>query len=154
MSRIRTVALCGLLLGLATLTGRAQPPRQPQISAQEGLDRMGIVGYADHMSVQTGDAVKFMVSSRAPRYRADIVRLIHGDANAKGPGIKETVIDTAANGEYVPKPQTLPLGSYVTVPDNAALRSGPVGRLLRHPRQRGPHLPAHSHNHNVPGETA
>jgi N,N-dimethylformamidase beta subunit-like, C-terminal/Concanavalin A-like lectin/glucanases superfamily len=122
MSRIRTVALCGLLLGLATLTGRAQPPRQPQISAQEGLDRMGIVGYADHMTVQTGDAVKFMVSSRAPRYRADIVRLIHGDANPKGPGVKETVIDTPANGEYVPKYQTLPLGSYVTVPDSAALR--------------------------------
>ena len=83
---------------------------------------MGIVGYADHMSVQPGETVKFMVSSQAPRYRADIVRLIHGDANPKGPGIKETVVETTANAEYPGKRQALPLGSYVTVPDNAALR--------------------------------
>ena len=55
---------------------------------------MGIVGYADHMSAQPGDTVKFMVSSSAPRYRADIIRLIHGDANPKGPGVKETVVET------------------------------------------------------------
>jgi N,N-dimethylformamidase len=123
MSRTRTFALCGLVLGLAILTGRAQQQgRQGQISAQEGLDRMGVVGYADHMSAQPGDSVTFMVSSQAPRYRADIVRMIQGDANPKGPGIKETVIDTPANGEYAGKRQTLPLGSYVTVPDNPALR--------------------------------
>ena len=138
MGKIRTFGVCGLMIGLAILAGRAQAPaspssqalggggqpqgRQSQISAQEGLDRMGIVGYADHMSAQPGDAVKFMVSSQAPRYRADIVRMIQGDANPRGPGIKETVIETPANGEYSGKRQTLPLGSYVTVPDNPALR--------------------------------
>ena len=103
--------------------GRAQG-RQNQPSAQEGLDRMGIVGYADHMTAQPGDTVKFMVSSQAPRYRADIVRLIHGDANPKGPGVKETVVETPANADYPGKRQPLPLGSYVTVADNAALRLG------------------------------
>jgi N,N-dimethylformamidase beta subunit-like, C-terminal/Concanavalin A-like lectin/glucanases superfamily len=83
---------------------------------------MGIVGYADHMTVQPGESVKFMVSTNAARYRADIVRLIHGDANPKGPGVKESVIDTPANADYPGKRQALPLGSYVTVPDNAALR--------------------------------
>lgn len=95
---------------------------QSQISAQEGLDRMGVVGYADHMSVQPGETVKFMVSSQSPRYRVDIVRLIHGDANPRGPGVKETVIDTPTNAEYPGARQVLPLGSYVTVPDQAALR--------------------------------
>ena len=103
--------------------GRAQG-RQNQPSAQEGLDRMGIVGYADHMTAQPGDTVKFMVTSQAPRYRADIVRLIHGDANPKGPGVKETVVETPANADYPGKRQPLPLGSYVTVADNAALRLG------------------------------
>jgi N,N-dimethylformamidase len=83
---------------------------------------MGIVGYADHMSVQPGETIKFMVSSQAPRYRADIVRLIHGDANPKGPGVKETVVETTANADYPGKRQPLPLGSYVTVPDNPALK--------------------------------
>ena len=103
-TRVRTFLLSGLMLGAAILIGTAQPPagrgqapgRQNQTSAQEGLDRMGIVGYADHMSVQPGETVKFMVSSQAPRYRADIVRLIHGDANPKGPGIKETVLETTS----------------------------------------------------------
>src|SRR4249919_3762047 len=122
MSKIRTIALCGLLLGLATQAGRAQQPRQAPISAQEGLDRMGIVGYADHMTAQPGDSVKFMVSTSAPRFHADIVRMIQGDANPKGPGVKETVVETAANGDYPGKHQLLPLGSYVTVPDNPALR--------------------------------
>ena len=90
-------------------------------SSQEALDRMDIVAYADHMTAQPGDTVKFMVSSQAPRYHADIVRLIHGDANPKGPGIKETVIDSLANADYPGKRQPLPLGSYVTVPDQQAL---------------------------------
>ena len=134
MSKIRAVACSVMLLGLVTLRGTAQgptlsqqgpatgQPRPAPISAQEGLDRMGIVGYADHLSAQPGDTIKFMVSSRSPRYRVDIIRLIHGDANPKGPGIKETVIDTPTNGEYSGKHQTLPVGSYVTVPDAAALR--------------------------------
>ena len=55
----------------------------------ENLVKRGIVGYADHLRVQPGETIRFMVSSEVPRYRADIVRLIHGDANPTGPGIKE-----------------------------------------------------------------
>jgi N,N-dimethylformamidase len=137
MRNTRKFVVAGLMFGLVILAGDAevirdpqaavrdvqtQPPRPAPISAQEGLDRMGVVGYADRMSAQPGDTVAFMVSSQAARYRADIVRLIHGDANPKGPGIKESVIETPANGEYSGKRQTLPLGSYVTVPDHPALR--------------------------------
>ena len=88
----------------------------------DNLTRRGIVGYADRLRAQPGESVAFMVSSERPRYRADIVQLIHGDPNPNGPGIKETVIDTPANAEYAGRRQELPLGSYGIVPDHASLR--------------------------------
>ena len=121
MRKTRTSLLTTLCVVFALAGGRAQAP-QVQPSAQEGLDRMGIVGYADHLTAQPGDTIAFMVSSAAPRYRADIVRIIHGDSNPKGPGMKETVVDTPVNREYAGRRQVLPLGSYVTVADTAALR--------------------------------
>ena len=48
-------------------------------------------------------------------------RLLHGDPNPKGPGIKEEPISTPANAEYPGKHQVLPLGSYVKVPDGEPL---------------------------------
>jgi N,N-dimethylformamidase len=88
----------------------------------ENLVKRGIVGYADNLRVQPGETIRFMVSSEVPRYRADIVRLIHGDANPSGPGIKEVVVDTSTNGEYPGRRQELPLGSYASVPDHPSLR--------------------------------
>jgi N,N-dimethylformamidase len=106
--------------------GPTPPVNRPYVRIREevaeNLIKRGIVGYADRLRVQPAETIKFMVTSELPRYRADIVRLIHGDANPKGPGIKEVVVDTPANGEYDGKRQVLPLGSYATVPDNAALR--------------------------------
>ena len=87
----------------------------------EGINGMQVVGYADRLSVQPGETIRFMVSSELPRYRAEIVRLIHGDPNPKGPGIKEELVATAANGEYPGRHQEIPVGSYVIVPDNPAL---------------------------------
>ena len=101
-------------------TERRYTPVGDEVAAN--LIRRGIVGYADQLRVQPGDTIKFMVSSEQPRYRADIVRLIHGDANPKGPGIKEIVVETPANNDYSGRRQVLPLGSYAIVPDNGALR--------------------------------
>ena len=99
-------------------------PRYVRIRQEvaENLVKRGIVGYADHLRVQPGETIKFMVSSEASRYRADIVRLIHGDANPKGPGIKEVLVEASANGDYSGRRQELPLGSYAVVPDASALR--------------------------------
>jgi N,N-dimethylformamidase len=88
----------------------------------ENLIKRGIVGYADRLRVEPGQTITFMVSSEQPRYHADIVRLIHGDANPRGPGIKEVVVETPANGDYAGKRQVMPLGSYAIVADNPALR--------------------------------
>ena len=83
---------------------------------------MNIVGYTDRLSAQPGETVRFMVSCEARRYRADIVRLIHGDRNPGGPGFKAQEIKTAASGEYPGRRQMLPKGSYVRVPDDPRLR--------------------------------
>ncbi|PYR44755.1 MAG: N,N-dimethylformamidase [Acidobacteria bacterium] len=110
--------------GLAPLARAvADAPYMPiRREVADNLVKRGIVGYADHLRIQPGETIKFMVSSELPRYRADIVRLIHGDANPKGPGIKEVLVETSANREYAGRHQDLPLGSYATVPDNPALR--------------------------------
>ena len=63
-----------------------------------------------------------MVSSQRPTYRADIVRLIHGDENPEGPGVKEELIDSPANGDYPGREQRLYSGSYAIVPDSPTLR--------------------------------
>ena len=63
-----------------------------------------------------------MVSCGHPAYRADIVRLVHGDPNPAGPGFKEEVIPTPVNGEYAGREQATRAGSYALVPDAPALR--------------------------------
>ena len=66
---------------------------------------MKIVGYSDRFSVQSGQMIRFMVSSQQPSYRADIVRLIHSDANPAGPGFKYEEVGTSVSGEYQGRPQ-------------------------------------------------
>ena len=83
---------------------------------------MRIVGYTDRISVQPGQKIGFKVSSQAPSYRADVVRLIHGDENPAGPGFKDELIESAVNGDYPGREQRLYIGSYATVPDSPALR--------------------------------
>lgn len=56
-----------------------------------GIKGKQVVGYADRLSVQASQTIRFMVSCELPQYRADIVRLIHGNANLAGPGLKEKV---------------------------------------------------------------
>ena len=81
-----------------------------------------LFGYGDHVSVRPGDTIRFMVSSLGGQpYRADIVRLICGDDSPAGPGFKETVIETAINGDYEGREQPIHAGSYVSVPAVPAL---------------------------------
>ena len=83
---------------------------------------MEIVGYTDRLSAPAGESVRFMVSCQAPSYRADIVRLIHGDTNPRGPGFKEEPIDSTVAGDYAGRYQAIHSGSYVVVPDHPLLR--------------------------------
>jgi N,N-dimethylformamidase len=79
---------------------------------------MNVVGYADRLSVAVGETIRFMVSCTEPTYRADLVRLIHGDPNPRGPGFKEEVVETVANREYPGRVQEIHTGSYVRVPSS------------------------------------
>jgi len=83
---------------------------------------MQIVGYADRFSAQPGDTIRFMVSSKHQSYRADIVRLIHGDLNPEGPGYKEELVATEVDGDYPGQFQELVTGSYAIIPDHQLLR--------------------------------
>ena len=119
-AQMRPVVVVGVCLSLAG--GGVWAQQAAEVGPQAALTAMGIVGYADRLSVAPGETVRFMVSSELPTYRAEIVRLIHGDANPNGPGVKEELVATPANGDYAGRHQELPLGSSVTVPDTAALR--------------------------------
>ncbi len=83
---------------------------------------MDIVGYADRFSVAPGEGIRFMVSTASPAFELAIVRLIHGDTKPDGPGFKEEVLHTPADGTYPGRVQPYHHGSYVLVPDNAFLR--------------------------------
>ena len=77
-----------------------------------------IHGYSDQISVRPGERIRFMVSVEgADRYQAEIVRLIHGDANPEGPGPKEEKIDAPVNGSHAGRFQPTYAGSHVVVED-------------------------------------
>lgn len=76
-----------------------------------------LTGYADRLSAAPGDEVAFKVSTDFERYRAEIVRLIHGDEN--GPGFKEHLV--AELGEFAGEKQIAHAGSYGRIPHHEAL---------------------------------
>jgi len=82
---------------------------------------MTTTGYTDKLSVFPGEVVKVMITSEdAPKYQADLVKLIHGDTNPEGPGFKEQEIK--ALGEYPAKHKNVNSGSHVVVPDDERLQ--------------------------------
>ena len=80
-----------------------------------------ITGYGDEISVRPGETIKFMVSCEMPDYQADIVRLICGDTNPKGPGFKEELIETSVSKRYEGRRQAIHAGSYAIVQSNSVL---------------------------------
>src|SRR5262245_8179981 len=81
-----------------------------------------LTGYTDRFSVAPGETIAFKVSSTAPAsYQARLVRVICGDPNPAGPGIKEEELPAVFTGTYPSRPQPIPLGSYARVADAPAL---------------------------------
>jgi N,N-dimethylformamidase len=84
---------------------------------------LGIVGYSDRIYCRPGDTVNFKVSCESvASYDAEVVRLVCGDDNPKGPGVKELAVKTAIDGHYEGHRQKIHAGSYAVVLDAAALR--------------------------------
>ena len=80
-----------------------------------------LIGYTDRFSAAPGETIRFMVSTDLPGYETTLVRLIHGDVNAEGPGFKEEPVDAHINGRRSGRKQYARSGSYVLVDDHASL---------------------------------
>jgi N,N-dimethylformamidase len=80
-----------------------------------------LMGYADRFSAAAGETIRFMVSSEAPEFRAQLVRLIHGDANPAGAGYREESVPSAIERTYAGRRQTIVAGSYVRAPASRGL---------------------------------
>lgn len=85
---------------------------------------MEIVGYSDKWRAQPGETIRFMVSCRKPAFRAQLLRVINGDDNPKGPGSKMEEVGSAADGEYPGRVQELNPGSYAVAPGGPPLEAG------------------------------
>ena len=95
------------------------------------MPKSSIHGYSDRPSAAPGERIRFFVSAEEPgRYRADVVRLIHGDTNPQGPGFKEMAVDTPLSGEYPARFQPIHPGSHVVVEDRGRLH--PSGAFTLH----------------------
>ena len=91
-----------------------------------GPGPLPLVGYADRLSAGPGETIGFKVSSRsAAPFEARLVRVICGDPNPAGPGLKEAPIPADFEGSWPSRAQEAHLGSYVRV-DGARPAGGPV----------------------------
>jgi N,N-dimethylformamidase len=82
-----------------------------------------LTGYADRLSVAPGETIAFKVSSTASApYQARLVRVICGDPNPAGPGMKEEDLSAVFAGTYPSRQQAVPLGSYARVAPAPALQ--------------------------------
>ncbi|NOT56351.1 MAG: N,N-dimethylformamidase [Deltaproteobacteria bacterium] len=82
---------------------------------------MKITGYSDKISTAPGETLSFMVNCELPSYQVEIVRIICGDSNPAGPGVREKVIKTSANKTYPGRKQVIESGSYVSIPLTSVL---------------------------------
>ena len=83
-----------------------------------------ILGYPDRYSVPQGGEIKFMVSlEEGGNFEARLVRVVNGDCNPDGPGLKFREISSAANGTHAGRRQTIDAGSYMVAPSLPPLGS-------------------------------
>jgi N,N-dimethylformamidase len=85
---------------------------------------MKVIGYSRQLSVLPGENVDFLVSCDTEQYHADIVKLIHGDTNPDGPGLKIEPVRTGIDTDFPGRVQRVVSGSHIDVPDHPKLRPG------------------------------
>ena len=85
-----------------------------------------ILGYPDRYSVAPAEEIAFKVSlEEGTHFDARVVRVIHGDANPEGPGLKFRHIPSPIDGRHPGKPQRIDAGSYMIVGNAPALTEKP-----------------------------
>jgi N,N-dimethylformamidase len=81
-----------------------------------------IHGYSDKISVRPGETISFMVTSHGNEpYDSSLVRIVHGDNNPAGPGVKIEKAGSAIDGRRSGRRQELLAGSYAVVPGDPRL---------------------------------
>ena len=94
---------------------------------------LALTGYTDRFSVIPGGRIAFRISSAFEEdYVVDLVRIIHGDPNPAGPGIKLRPVESTIARSYPSRFQPVHLGSCaaVTLPPNGPLSSPAPRRTL------------------------
>src|SRR5260370_12822418 len=85
-----------------------------------------ITGYPDRYSVAPGEKIDFKISlEEGDSFDARIVRVVHGDCNPEGTGLKFRHIPTALDGKHPGRPQRVDAGSYMIVEPAPPLLNGP-----------------------------
>ena len=88
---------------------------------------MRLTGYADLFGVNPGETIRFHVNCDGPKkYNAEIVKMVHGDTNPRGPGLIEKKVKADCNGEYTGRKQVIYSGSYGYLDDNPHLQAESV----------------------------
>jgi N,N-dimethylformamidase len=105
-----------------------------------------LAGYTDRLSVAPGDAVAFHVSTDAEAYDLRIVRMLHGDQNAAGPGHRERAVDSDVEGRYAGRVQVAHAGSFGLVEHH---RIGAAPRALTFAAFVQPTLPGNGREQGV-----
>src|SRR5271155_1906305 len=92
-----------------------------------------LIGYVDRFSARAGERIEVKVSSALNEpYRADLVKIVHGDANPAGPGIKLEEIPAAFAGTYPSRFQPVRQGSYgVITPTKPLVLPDPCTIVVR-----------------------
>ncbi|MBM3482719.1 MAG: LamG domain-containing protein [Alphaproteobacteria bacterium] len=84
---------------------------------------MRLTGYADKFGVHPGDKIRFYVNCDGPKnYDLQIMRMVNGDTNPRGPGLVEKPVKAACNGNYSGRRQVIYSGSYGCHKDEPELR--------------------------------
>lgn len=84
---------------------------------------MDVVGYCHELRVKCGESLAFSVSCLERSFNVQIVRLLHGDPNPEGPGIKMLEVEANCNGVHPGATHEIHSGSYMRV---AAARLGRI----------------------------
>lgn len=82
---------------------------------------MKLTGYSDSVFVRPGSSIGFHVHSESPHVDVQLVRLLHGDENPRGPGFQEREIASSADGRHAAGPQEIYRGSFAQLETPAPL---------------------------------
>lgn len=92
------------------------------------MSKVRIRGYTSAPSVAPGESLTFHVSCDDPGpYEAQLLRIVQGEPDPDGPGVKEYEVDASVNGTYEGRRHRTQLGGYVEVPDPSARLARPDG---------------------------